>query len=181
MPCSLDRKTTEKYDLRHPDKLAYVLSRQYQQWKKKIEAVIPSQQYHKMAKIPTTQAMMTDLFCDSINAPLPHKKIRGLTSISKKVRNDLEVIYKEHPFAPVNLYSNCVQEFPEGKIAYCDHTNKLKIVERNPGNNYGWKVVQTIKDGHLGKYSRIYGFALREDLIAMKDLDGISIIDMTNR
>merc|ERR1719225_2011151 len=70
LPCSLDRKPTEKYDLRHPDKLAYVLSRQYQQWKKKIEAVIPSQQYHKMAKIPTTQAMMTDLFCDSINAPL---------------------------------------------------------------------------------------------------------------
>ena len=86
----------------------------------------------------------------------------------------------ECSLGPVNLLSSsCILEFShqnEAKLAFCDHTSKLRLCGLNSKNEF--ETTDYIEDPHLGKMSRLWG--LKYDpwdngMIALRYMDGISI------
>ena len=92
-------------------------------------------------------------------------------------------VMEENPLGPINLYSSpCLIQLPQEKFAYCDHTPSVTICSLD--SNRKTVIHEKIRDEQLGSFSKVYGIKFTQEqedcLVAMKYMDGISVLLMNN-
>jgi hypothetical protein len=100
-------------------------------------------------------------------------------------KSKIHTAFEEYPFGPHHLYSSsCLETWNSYRLAFCDHTAKLKIATIQNDASAA-NIEATLMDDHLGQYSNIYGVskANLDDsiIIALKYMDGISVIDSSSK
>ena len=118
LPCVNNQDKLKQYDINNPEKLAYVLSNQYDLWKTRVSNKSLSKGRYENIRDVVFHG------CDQV--PNQNK-----SCYNKKTISNLVEVLEENPLGPVNFYSsNCLIPLPaneKGTLAYSNHTSNVTI------------------------------------------------------
>ena len=187
-PCLMDvNDQNEDFVLESHHRKAYVLSRQYQDWKKQClehkhfltscYSTYPIQEFQKHC-FQKSEVMDKVLVSELDYNPKKAGYWPSTNSVKRMRPKFLKLFafFDEYPFGPVNMYSSsCIQSNSDHEIMFSNHTKNLTVGSFDENQTFKEKVA--LADDFLATNSRIFGFKTNEEFTALRYRDGAALIN----